>query len=136
MACYGENFTFYMQMMFVHRRTHLWSSMACYGDSHTFYMKMMFVPHRTHTLWASMACYGENFTFLYADDVRTSQETPLWTSTACYRESFTLSPANGPSTIIAGNRIGTIVEHRCRLYLYVSVSVPRCWLTPRMFYEL
>jgi hypothetical protein len=52
------------------------ASTACYGESFTFYMQMIFVLHRKH-LRASTACYGDSFTFLYADVVRTSQETHL-----------------------------------------------------------
>jgi hypothetical protein len=57
------------------------SSTVCYGDSFTLYMQMMFVPRRKH-LWTSMACYWDSFTILYVDDVRTSKETHVWASTA------------------------------------------------------
>jgi hypothetical protein len=45
----GISLLFYMQMMFVQQRKHIWASMACYENSIIFYMLMMFVPHLKHT---------------------------------------------------------------------------------------
>jgi hypothetical protein len=46
------------------------------GMALLFYVYLMFVPHRKH-LWPSTACYGDSFTVLCVYDVRTSQETPM-----------------------------------------------------------
>jgi hypothetical protein len=53
-----------------------------------FYMYMIFVPHKKH-LWASTTCYENSFTFTYVDNVRTSHKTHVWTSTDCYKNNFT-----------------------------------------------
>jgi hypothetical protein len=59
-ACYGDNFAFYMQLMFIPHTKHRWAATACYEDSFTFYMCMMFVPRRKQI---STDCCRGKFTF-------------------------------------------------------------------------
>jgi hypothetical protein len=66
---------FYMCMIFVPHRKHLWSSIPCYGDSVT----VLYVNdvRTSQAAQDSTARYGDSFTLLFVDDVRNSQETPM-----------------------------------------------------------
>jgi hypothetical protein len=44
----GITLHFYIDGVCTSQETHLWASTVYYGDSFTFYMQMMFVPHRKH----------------------------------------------------------------------------------------
>jgi hypothetical protein len=78
-ACYWNSFTFlYVNNIHTSQETHMWAFTVCYGDSFTFCMDIVRTSHEVH-LWASTVCYGNSFTILvYVDNnVRTSQETPV-----------------------------------------------------------
>jgi hypothetical protein len=88
-ASYGDSFTFYMQMKFVHHRKHtyglprpvMWIALL-------FYMQMTFVRHRKHAYGPPRPITGIALLLLYVDDVRTSLETHPWASAVCYTDSL------------------------------------------------
>jgi hypothetical protein len=75
MACYEDNFTFFLYVGDVRtsQKTHLWASTPCYMDSFTYlYVDGVCTSHET-----PVGLHRDSFTFLYVEYVRTSEETPI-----------------------------------------------------------
>jgi hypothetical protein len=77
-ASYYDSFAFVcIDDVHASQKSHAWAYTVCYGDSFTFYMQIMFVPHRKHIYEPPRPLKGIALLFIYIDDVPTSHETPI-----------------------------------------------------------
>jgi hypothetical protein len=44
----GQLYFLYVDDIHISQETHIWASKLCHGDSFTFYIEMMFIFHRKH----------------------------------------------------------------------------------------